>query len=134
MNAGYLLDTHTLLWVRLDPERLTAAHRKILRNLNTRKLISVISMWEMSLRFGLGKLDLDGHTLEEFFDGAQELGLQTVSPEPETFASFYRLEAVPAHKDPFDRMLIWQAIRTGLPLLSYDRTFPAYKPEGLRLA
>src|SRR5580698_1276976 len=101
----YLLDTHILIWSLLDPARLTRPHQDILRNTEVRKLISGISIWEISLKFQLGKLDLGGHTPEEFLVAAMDLGFQVVSPGPEIFASFYRLKLTQTHKDPFDRML-----------------------------
>lgn len=129
----YLLDTHTLLWSRLEPSKLTNLHQEIICSRDEQKLISTISIWEVSLKYSLGKLELGGHTPEEFLSTAKEIGFQIMAPMPEYFASFYRLKPIPGHKDPFDRMLIWQAIQSNLTLLSSDTDFPKYKPEGLRL-
>src|SRR5580700_7850419 len=107
----YLLDTHSLIWSLLDPEKLAKSHQDILRSTEVRKFFSGISVWEISLKFQLGKLDLGGHTPEEFLAAAIDLGFQVVSPGPEVFASFYRLKLTQIHKDPFDRMLIWQALK-----------------------
>src|SRR5580704_12488596 len=117
----YLLDTHTLLWARLEPTKLTSKHRDILRSPTSKKYISSISIWEISLKFALGKLDLGGHTLDEFLATALTLGFQVASPEPSHFASFYRLQPFEGHRDSFDRMLVWQAIQSRATLMSYDK-------------
>lgn len=131
---NYLLDTHVLLWFRFEPERLAPKHRAILADRSAMKFISVISIWEISLKFARGKLKLGTHTPEEFLKRALDLGFHIISPEPEQFASFYRLPAVVDHKDPFDRMLIWQAIHNDLTLLSQDGQLPQYDIHGLKLA
>ncbi len=96
--------------------------------------MSTLSIWEISLKYALGKLELGGHTPEEFFETVKELGLQVANPAPEYFASFYKLPLIPGHKDPFDRMLIWQAIQSNAILLSADAEFPKYQPVGLKLS
>jgi PIN domain nuclease of toxin-antitoxin system len=130
----YLLDTHILIWALLDPDKLSKIHQDILNDISKHKFISVISVWEISLKFGLGKLELGSHTPEEFLVVATRLGLHTVSPEPSTYASFHNLKLNPLHKDPFDRMIIWQALQDGLTLVSYDSKMSQYKPQGLKLA
>jgi len=128
-----LLDTHTLLWALLEPSKLTPQQRRIIESSDKEKCMSTISIWEISLKFSLGKLNLGGHTPEEFLKGAQELGFRVVIPTPEHYASFHQLPSVVKHKDPFDRMLIWQAIQDGLTLLSSDGQLPNYKIHGLKL-
>jgi len=123
---NYLLDTHVLLWYRLDPDKISARHRRIISGKGSIKFISSLSIWEISLKFGLGKLHLGGHTPEEFMATALAVGFQIASPEPEHFASFHRLPPFPGHKDPFDRILVWQAKQTGLILLSGDSKLSEY--------
>ncbi|HVA11424.1 MAG TPA: type II toxin-antitoxin system VapC family toxin [Candidatus Dormibacteraeota bacterium] len=130
----YLLDTHILLWARLDPAKLKPAQRRILLDTSAQKLISSLSIWEISLKFSLGKLSLGDHSPEEFFESMLQLGFQLAEPSPGQFASFYRLPKVLAHKDPFDRMLIWQALQEKLTLLTSDQRLPEYKLHGLLLA
>jgi PIN domain nuclease of toxin-antitoxin system len=129
----YLLDTHVLLWASLDPDKLSNAHQLIISDPGEQKVISTISVWEISLKYSTGKLDLGMYTPEEFLHIAEEEGFQVVGPSPEVFASFYKLGSVPGHKDPFDRILIWQALQDKLTLLSHDGDFPKYKPKGLKL-
>jgi len=131
--VNYLLDTHTLLWARLEPSRLTPQQRRLIEASDREKCISTISIWEISLKFSLGKLNLGGHNPEEFLQNVQELGFHILAPAPEQYASFHQLPALAKHKDPFDRMLIWQAIQNDLTLLSSDRQLPSYKIHGLTL-
>ncbi len=131
---SYLLDTHALLWLRLSPSKLSLRHRKILESPGEQKFISSLSIWEISLKYALGKLALGGHTPEEFLSTAVNLGLQVVTPTPEQFASFHRLPKLKNHKDPFDRMLIWQAVQSGHVLVSSDRQVATYDIDGLAVA
>lgn len=131
---NYLLDTHILLWARLDPQKLSRAYQDIISDKSSKKYFSTVSAWEMSLKYHLGKLDLSGHTPEEFFESALAIGYQPVTPAMNEMVSFYHLPATPGHKDPFDRMLIWQAIRQEFTLLSRDGKLPDYQIHGLKLA
>jgi PIN domain nuclease of toxin-antitoxin system len=130
----YILDTHTLLWLRLNPNKLSKEHKTILESPRDEKCVSVLSAWEISLKFSLEKLDLGNHTPDEFMASIPKLGLKIITPTPEQFATYYLLPKIYKHKDPFDRMIIWQAIRSGLTLLSADKKFSEYKPHGLLVA
>lgn len=129
---NYLLDTHILLWLRLEPARLSPLHCEIIENPAVLKFISTISVWEISLKFSLGKLDLGGNTPEVFLETALKLGFQLATPETSYFASFHRLPQVKGHRDPFDRMLIWQAVQSDFTLLSHDRQLAGYNIHGLK--
>lgn len=131
---NYLIDTHVLLWARLEPRKLSKSQQSIFESSTDRKFVSTVSVWEISLKFALGKLNLNGHNPEEFMSSAHDLGLQILPPTPNQFASFYRLPASLAHKDPFDRMLIWQAIQSDLCLVSSDTKMAAYGIHGLQVA
>lgn len=130
---NYLLDTHIFIWTRLEPQKLSAKQRQVISG-TAQKFISTTTLWEISLKFGLGKLKLGRHTPEQFIDSAIVTGFQILAPEPATFTSFYQLPPILKHKDPFDRMLIWQAIQQNLVLLSSDEAMPNYKIHGLKLA
>lgn len=131
---NYLLDTHVLIWARLDPDKLSAIQRDIIENDHSDKFISTVSIWEISLKFGLEKLSLGGHTPEEFLRSSVRLGYKTITPTPAQFAAMYRLPATGKHKDPFDRMLVWQAIRNNMALLSHDTKLKDYTQYGLEIA
>lgn len=131
---NYLLDTHILLWARLSPGKLPANHRAIITGSEDLKFISPLSIWEISLKYARGKLNLAGHSPEEFLEGALRLGFRIMATTPEQFASFHSLPPLTGHKDPFDRMLIWQAIQSDVTLLSRDSQLPEYNIHGLKLA
>lgn len=131
---NYLLDTHVFVWARLSPQKLSSTQREIITSPSVQKYISTLSIWEISLKFGLGKFELGGHTPEELLNSAISIGFGVMAPEAMHFASFYRLPKVVKHKDPFDRMLIWQATQQNLTLLSHDKAMPSYKIYGLNLA
>ncbi len=131
---NYLLDTHILIWARLDQKKLTKAHKIILESVTDKKFISAISVWEISLKYSIGKLELGGLTPDEFIAGINKLGIKVIAPSTEQYSSFYLLPTINKHKDPFDRMIIWHSIESGLILISSDKQMSEYKIHGLHLA
>lgn len=129
---SYLLDTHALLWTVNVPHRLSDAAREVVVSLDEVVCVSAVSLWEVSLKFALGKLDLRGRTPEDVLQVAGEAGFVLVDLKLAEVATFYRLPTG-EHKDTFDRMLAWQAIQRGLTLVSRDPRMRAYEAEGLRL-
>lgn len=127
----YLLDTHTFLWTIFESTRLSVQVRSILSDCENTVYVSSVTFWEISLKFNLGKLELETYTPEQLPHLAKELDFLMLPIEPEQAANFYRLPKI-AHKDPFDRMLIWQAISKNLILLSKDNQFEQYHQYGLK--
>lgn len=126
----FLLDTHVFAWSLMNPAKLSEKVKKILVN-ESSLYISVVSLWEISIKFNLGKLELDGLTPEELFSVGEKWGLKLLPISGKEAISFYKLERL--HKDPFDRMLIWQSISNGMTLLSKDNRMIAYEKFGLNL-
>jgi PIN domain nuclease of toxin-antitoxin system len=131
--VNYLLDTHILLWLRLSPEKLRPEHKKIIESSENEKFVSSVTQWEISLKFAVGKLELGKHTPDEFLAGIYKIGLKDITPSPEQWSTYYLLPKIKDHRDPFDRMIIWLAIQSGMTLLSSDGNFDKYKPHGLSL-
>lgn len=129
----YLLDTQILLWARLSPEKLTKDQQDILTSSPEEKFVSLVSIWEISLKYSVGKLNLGDHTPDEFVSSMYKLGIKTITPTEKQYATFYLLPKVLKHKDPFDRMIIWHAIESGLTLISGDKKMQSYKVHGLKL-
>ncbi|MDP2822560.1 MAG: type II toxin-antitoxin system VapC family toxin [Sulfuritalea sp.] len=127
-----LLDTHAFLWTVFAPEKLGRKARASIADPANTIHLSSISIWEISLKFALGKLTLADCTPESLVGAAREMGLSMISADADESASFHRLPRMP-HRDPFDRMLIWQAIRRDLVLISKDAALPAYRDSGLRV-
>jgi PIN domain nuclease of toxin-antitoxin system len=126
-----LLDTHAFLWAALEPGRLSVAARTSVTDPANEVMVSSISFWEISLKFALGKLQLNGVLPEDLPDGARQMGFAVTLLSEHEAASFHRLPR-DLHRDPFDRMLAWQAICHGWTLLSRDSSLQVYQKHGLR--
>jgi PIN domain nuclease of toxin-antitoxin system len=115
-----LLDTHVVLWWRANDRRLTRATRRTIATATT-VAVSSASAWEVAIKLALGKLRLPG----PFEAGVEDSGFDKL---PVTFAHAAAVAALPAHHtDPFDRMLIAQALVEGFTLLSADQQLGLYR-------
>lgn len=130
---NYLVDTHYLIWALVDPEQIRESHRAILLDEHHTKFVSTVSFWEISLKYGLGKLKLTGVTPEEVVEAAIKAGFAVLAVTADQMASSYRLEYVGSHKDPFDRLLIWQCMKRDFVMLTGDREIMEYASVGLRV-
>jgi PIN domain nuclease of toxin-antitoxin system len=127
-----LLDTHAFIWAALEPSSLSAAARQSIIGPANEVMVSSVSFWEISLKYSIGKLDLKGVLPEGLPDSARQMGF-TVTPLSELeAAAFHRLPRE-LHRDPFARMLAWQAICHGWVLVSRDASLQVYREHGLRL-
>ena len=127
----FLVDTHILIWALNDPAKICNDITHILTNEDDAIYFSQISLWEIAIKFRLGKLDLRGHTPEEFFYAAEKSFMRCQALASEDLISSYRLPL--KHRDPLDRMIVWQCIRGGFILLSADSSIEAYEENGLQL-
>ncbi|MBK1792856.1 type II toxin-antitoxin system VapC family toxin [Persicirhabdus sediminis] len=127
-----LLDTHFILWVLADSQRLNSAERAALLDRDNNVYCSSISFFEISLKFSLGKLRLQGVQPDQLPGLMKSAGFLIQESDADIYASFYQLERG-EHKDPFDRLLIWQAIQNDFVLMSRDRSFSRYASAGLKL-
>ena len=107
---NYLLDTHTLIWVISEKEKLSSQVNQTFSSPDNTFFVSSISFWEISLKFSTGKLGIQGLIPEDIPILLVQSGFQLISLSPDESATCYRLKKT-NHKDPFDRMLIWQAIQ-----------------------
>lgn len=128
----YIIDTHILLWLLFEPEKLSKKILEILENPQNDVAVTSISFFEISIKYNLGKLNLYGTLPEELPGAAREMGLKIEQIDVKTMASFYKLPKY-THKDPFDRIVIWHCISTNAVLVSYDGKFGEYEKEGLRV-
>ncbi len=129
----YLLDTHYLIWSLIDPEKIDKKKKKILLDENSEKYISQISFWEISIKYSLGKLELNGITPEELLEAAIESGFQILELETKVLATSYKLPKKDKHKDPFDRLMIWECICNEYIFLTEDEKVKEYKENGLKI-
>lgn len=128
----YLIDTHIFLWSLFSPEKISRRAAKIIKESGNRVFVSTVSFWEIALKFSLNKLELEGIKPEELPEFANKMNFELLDLRAEEAASFYRLPRI-SHKDPFDRMLIWQAIREKMVLITKDSKIAVYKDYGLEI-
>ena len=128
---NYLLDTHTLLWSLTDKEKLSDKAFHTIEDPANAIYVSAITFWEISLKFSIGKLNLDGITPAKLPELSLKTGFQHLSLTPEESSTYNYLKTT-NHKDPFDRMLIWQAMQQNLIFISKDERLAQYKSEGLK--
>ncbi|WP_454295489.1 type II toxin-antitoxin system VapC family toxin [Salana multivorans] len=120
---SYLLDTHLLLWTAYTPERLSTAARNVIADPSQHVLFSAASIWEVTIKSGLGREDFDVDPR------ALRRGLLTNDFEELTVTSAHGIAVgdLPAlHRDPFDRMLLAQARVEGVTLLTSDELVARY--------
>jgi PIN domain nuclease of toxin-antitoxin system len=129
----YILDTHFVLWALFEPEKISDDILRMLSDEDSAKLVSGISLWEISLKFSLGKLELSGTNPDEIYGKIIDSGFEVISVENGLFASYYKLQKNNTHKDPFDRLLVWQAIQNDLMLITKDRKMEEYVKDGLKI-
>jgi PIN domain nuclease of toxin-antitoxin system len=128
---NYLVDTHILLWSFLETGKLSDNVVSILLDRSNHIYYSPVSLWEISIKYGLKKLFLNGGTPEDFFDELNSSYYRCKTIDPIDMMTNYNLPFY--HKDPFDRFLIWEAIQNGFVLISADEEVKLYKKDGLNV-
>ena len=129
---SFLLDTHTLLWSLFEPGRLGKKATECIQNPDTTVSVSVVSFWEISLKYSLGKLQLSNVSPEDLPSIVRQSGIDVLPVTDIHAATFHHLPRM-EHKDPFDRMIIWQAISGKRILISHDSAFSDYHKLGLKV-
>jgi PIN domain nuclease of toxin-antitoxin system len=127
----YLVDTHILLWSFIEPEKLSENIKAKLLDENNEIYYSPINLWEISIKYGLKKLYLNGLTPEEFFEELDDSYYICKEINNRDLVRVYQLPI--HHKDPFDRFLIWESIKNDLILMSQDNLLESYIKYGLRV-
>jgi PIN domain nuclease of toxin-antitoxin system len=119
-----LVDAHSLIWAVDDPSQLSSAAAAELRNLSNQLLVGAGTIWELSIKVGLGKLSLSLPYRQWMAKAINDL---TLSMLPITIDYADVQAGLPHHHgDPFDRLLVAQAIFEGIPVVSADAQFDAY--------
>ncbi len=120
---SYLADTHVLIWANQEPARLSAKIRPLLEDAETPVFFSIASIWEIAIKVNLGKLRLDA-TVREFVQAQVRNGFQILPIDVRHAA---RVAELPLHhRDPFDRLLIAQALENDLEVITADPAFDRY--------
>lgn len=124
-----LLDTHALLWFVLDDPQLSAAAKSLIENPANDVLVSPASYWEIAIKVGLGKLDLHS-SYDDFIERGivgNDFAILPIKPKHTSL-----LTAPPMHhRDPFDRLLVAQALIEDLAVVSLDEALDAYGVQRL---
>lgn len=121
-----LIDTHVLLWHLEGDEQLSPDRRSLITDPANVIFVSIASFWEVAIKSSLGKLSLS-KSISEIFAEVDSSATSLLAIEPS-----HTLQVSPLpfhHKDPFDRMIIAQAIAEDLALVSNDVNFAAYGVE-----
>ncbi|WP_293174702.1 type II toxin-antitoxin system VapC family toxin [Oceanithermus sp.] len=119
-----LLDTHAFLWWISDDPRLSPAAREAIADGASEVFLSAVSVWEMVIKMGLGRLELP-EDLESFL--ARQLQVNGFRPLAMTLPHALAVRHLPdVHKDPFDRLLVAQAQHEELVLVSGDAAVHRY--------
>jgi PIN domain nuclease of toxin-antitoxin system len=120
-----LLDTHTFLWFVDGSDELSDKARGLIEDVNNQRFLSVASLWEMSIKVSIGKLNLDFSfpdlVIQKVYGNA--IDILSISPE-----HLEQLAKMPFHhKDPFDRLIIAQGLTENMPIITRDRAFASYQ-------
>ena len=119
-----LLDTHTVLWMVNEHEKLSTTAKALLRNHEITLFISIASFWEMAIKVSLGKLSqLDGG-IGVFMEKMETMPIELF---PITTDHIRIVESLPfVHRDPFDRLIVATAMAENMTILTADSFIPKY--------
>ena len=121
-----LLDSNAFIWAYARPTELSTAARRALSDAGNDRFVSIASLWEIAIKMSVRKLDFT----EDF---TKALGDIAAASLPITLEHVARIQTLPFHhRDPFDRMMIAQALEEGLTIVTRDRHFQAYDVAVLR--
>ncbi len=119
-----LLDTHVAIWATNTPERIPAHIRAIIEESNGQVSVSVVAVWEIAIKHQLGRSDappLSGHQAIVEFETASF----NLLPVTAVHAAFVE-RLPPLHADPFDRLMLAQAVMENMQFVTYDRLLSRY--------
>jgi PIN domain nuclease of toxin-antitoxin system len=124
-----LIDSHTFLWFVEDSPRLSTTASALLEDLGNEVFLSIASVWELSIKANIGRLQF-GLPFDSFMQlHLFENEIQLLDVSFQHTLHYVTLPVFAEHKDPFDRMLIAQAMYEKMPLVSYDQKFDQYDVE-----
>lgn len=129
----YLIDTHVFIWALMDTKKIPKKTFEILEDENNTVYISSMSFWEIAIKVQSKKLELHGINVLQLPHIAKQLNFTILAPQTYDYVSISQIPLKENHHDPFDRMLIQQAIRNDLVLISKDEKFQQYEENGLQL-
>ena len=123
----FLVDTHAFLWAAMEPGKLSKVARGTIERPDGELLLSTVSLWEIGILQSLKRIQLKLTIREVAELSVAELGAELVAIEPEHLDRMKRLPF--HHRDPFDRLLIAQALYLNAAIVGKDHEFDAYGIE-----
>ena len=119
-----ILDTYILLWFLSGDKKLSQKQKSIITDVQNTKFVSIATIWEVALKANNGKLDLDV-SLKKFVESVYENNFQIIDIQ---ISHIYHLSKLPFHhNDPFDRIIIAQAMIKNYSLITNDTQIKKYK-------
>ena len=112
-----LLDTHSVLWFLIGSDKMPDATKEIFFDARNRIYVSIATLWEVSIKISIGKLSFDGG-IDGFIDAIEDNGFLLLDISAVHTKTAADLPFI--HRDPFDRMLVAQAIAEGMYLMTTD--------------
>ena len=119
-----LLDTHIFLWMIHDNRRLSDKYRQEIQNPNNEKFLSVVSIWECVIKYQIGKLNFPSSPEIYLPLQRREHLIKTLTVDENSIAQLINLPL--RHRDPFDRLIISQALQYDLSIMTQDKAIIAY--------
>lgn len=121
----YLIDTHTFLWAVSATNKLSQLSRSLIEDIDNEICLSTASLWEIAIKISIGKLRIT-HSYETFI--SQQLALNEFFVVPASLKHYEAVASLPMHhKDPFDRLIVAQAMVEQMPVISIDDKFDRYR-------
>lgn len=119
----YLLDTNALLYFLYDSEKLSQKASDIIYHNDAKICVSIVSMWEIAIKSSIGKLEIRS-SISKIAETCEKEQIEILPIKPFHLDEIGRLPAI--HGDPFDRLIISQAISENLVIVTKDETIPLY--------
>ena len=122
----YLIDTHVIIWLLDDDDKLSKVARREIENLDNQIFVSVISLFEIAIKVKTGKLSFN----KSMYDIERELsnqGIKLLSLSTHHIENYQSVPLIADHRDPFDRVLIATALHENLSIITIDEKFENYK-------
>ena len=122
----YLIDTHVIIWLLDNDDKLSKVARREIENLDNKIFVSIISLFEIAIKVKTGKLIFN----KSIHDIVKELDNQGIELLPISATHIENYQSVPLiadHRDPFDRILIATALHENLSIITIDEKFENYK-------
>ena len=122
----FLLDTHALIWFSEDNKQLSLKARSIINNNSNKIFLSIVSFFELAIKFNEGKLDSE-LSLIDFFALASNNSIVVLPISQKDLSNYLVLPVFADHRDPFDKLIIATAMEDHLTIITTDKKFILYK-------